>query len=766
MPSNSRTEAAGGSSPSPGPRSSADGWGVALAAIGILLSALAAYRNSFGGPFILDDPLAITGNPTIKHLGSALFPPHGSPVSGRPLLNLTFALNYALGGYRVWGYHALDLVIHAMAALTLFGIVRRSLERPALGGLSGWDALLPAFLAAVLWTVHPLQTEAVTYVSERAESLMAFFYLQVLYLFVRGADSGRPTPWLAASVLSCLLGALTKEIIATAPLLVLLYDRIFCSGSFREAWRMRWRYYAGLAAAWPLLALLMAGSGERSVGFGHGISPWEYALTSARSVVLYLKLAVWPHPLVLDYGTQILRHPAEAAPFAIVLALFLAFAALSFRRWPAIGFACAWFLLVLAPTSSFVPVGGQPMAEHRMYLPLAAIVAAVVLGLWRLAGRGSLVLLLAAAAGLGWMSFQRNKDYRSAQAIWSDTVAKVPGSARAHAYYGLALSDVPGCLPQAISEYEAALRIDPGMGEVHNNLGDALAHTPGRSRESIAQFEEAIRIDPANVVAHYDLGVALAGVPGRLQEALSQFDAALRINPGFAPAHNNKGIALAGIPGRLPEAMAEYETALRIDPDFAEAHNDRGAALAGVPGRELDAIADYRAAIRIKPDYPEAHENLGIALAALPGRMPEAISEYEAAIRIRPDDPAAHNKLGIALADTPGRLDEAIAHFRDAIRIDPNFFAAHDNLALALSKVPGRMAEAISEYETALRIKPDDAEGHNNLGIALASFPARLPEAVAQFEEALRIRPDYAAARDNLDLARQMLGRTQEDRKP
>lgn len=756
MPNSSRPESAAPPFPPSGAHAPLVRWaaGVAVAA-----AALAVYRNTLGGPFILDDLLSIPSNPSIKHLGSGIFPPAGSPVSGRPLLNLTLAANYALGGYRVWGYHALNLSIHILAGITLFGLVHRTLERTPLGARFGAHAVPLALLVAVLWTVHPLQTEAVTYVSERAESLVGLFSLLTLYLFSRGADSGRPMPWLAASVLACLLGALTKEIIATAPLLVLLYDRTFCAGTFRGALRARWRYYAGLAAAWPLLAWLMAGSGNRGIGYGHGISPWEYALTSVRSVALYLKLAFWPQPLVFDYGTHVVRHPSEVALPAAALAALLAFAAYSLRRWPAVGFAWAWFFVALAPTTSFVPLGGQPMADHRMYLPLAALVAMAVLGGWRLAGRGSFVLFGALAIGLGCLSYQRNKDYGSASQIWSDTVAKVPQSARAHAYYGLALSDIPGCLPQAISQYEEALRIDPAAGEVHNNLGDALARSPGRIGDAIAQFEEALRIDPENVVAHYDLGVALAGIPGRIPEAIAQFDAALRINPDFAPAHNDKGIALATIPGRTPEAISEYQAALRINPDFAEAHNDLGVALAGMPGRGQEAIAEYRAAIRLRPDYPDAHENLGIALAATPGGAAEAIAEFEEAIRIRPQDAQTRNKLGIALAESPGRLEDAMAQFREAIRVDPGLAAAHDNLALALAKA-GRTAEAIAEYEAAIRIKPDDADGHNNLGIALAGLPGRLPEAIAQFEEALRIRPDYAAARENLDLARQMLVRS------
>jgi tetratricopeptide (TPR) repeat protein len=622
--------------------------GTLLAGAAIALAALAAYSDSFSGPFVLDDAAAISANPTIGHLWNAFSPPAKGPVSGRPLLNFTFAANYTLGGYRVWGYHALNLLVHVLAGLTLFGIVRRTLSKPALAGRYGHDALLLALVVAVIWTVHPVQTEAVTYISERAESLMGLFYLLTLYLFVRGMDSGRPAPWRVLSVLACILGALTKETIATAPLLVLLYDRTFGAGSFRGALRARWRYYLGLAASWPLLAWLSMGLAKRGIGFGYGVTWWDYALTSCRSVAIYLKLAVWPHPLVFDYGADIVRNPIAIAPYAAILAAFIALTAVALRRWPAFGFACASFLLILLPTTSVVPLALLPVAEHRMYLSLAAVAGAAVLGLYACMGRWSLIPLAAVAIALGTLTFQRNRDYGSAVAIWRDTAAKRPGNARAHNGYGFVLSGIPGSRDQAISEYEAALRIDPGLAEAHNNLG-----------------------------------IALAGIPGRLPEAVDQYRAAIRINPGFAQAHNDLGAALAGVPGREREAIEEYEAALRIDPDYAEAHNNLGIALAATPALLPDAIAHFRAALRVNPGYVEAHENLGMALAGIPGRLPEAISEYEEALRIRPGDAQAHNNLGIALANSPGRLPEAVAQFEEALRILPGYADARGNLEIA-----------------------------------------------------------------------------------
>jgi tetratricopeptide (TPR) repeat protein len=767
-------------------------WGTLLASGGIMLVALMAYHNSFSVPFMLDDPSAIRDNPTIRHLGSALFPPPDATTGGRPLLNFTFALNYAWGGMDVWGYHALNLLIHTLTGLALFGIVRRTLLRPAIsecgrGALTPQAALtrgdgtpptLLALVVAVIWVVHPLQTEAVTYISQRAESLMGLFYLLTLYCFVRSVDETgerqqargerpeketldpkviRPLAsrlWSLASVFACLLGALSKEIIVTAPVMVFLYDRTFFAGSFREAWRQRWPYYLGLAGTWLLLARLMTGLNQRGTGFDYGVTWWNYALTSCRSVVLYLKLAIWPHPLVFDYGVDVIRHATDALPYALpyalMLVLLLAGTVMALWRRPVVGFAGAWFLLILAPTTSIVPVVGQPMAEHRMYLPLAAVIALVVLGSCTWAGRRCAWMLLAFALVLGFLTERRNEAYRNPLTFWRELVALQPDNARAHDNLGTVLLGLPDRLPDAMAQFEAAVRISPNAVEAHNDLGYALAQIPGRLPEAIAEFQAALQINPDFAKAHFNLGNALMQTPGRSAEAIAQFEAAVRINPDLMDAHHNLGNALMQIPDRVPEAIAEYEAALRIDPDSADTHYNLGNALMNVPGRAQEATAEYEAALRINPNFAKAHFNLGNVLMIIPGRSAEAMAEYEAALRINPNFAEVHNALGWALSSDPEKLPDAIAHFEAAVRIKPDYADAHHNLANALMNIPGRLPDAIAEYEAVLRINPDEAEVHNNLGCALSNTPGRLSEAMAHFQAAVRIKPDYAEAHENL----------------
>jgi tetratricopeptide (TPR) repeat protein len=655
--------------------------------------AIAAYCRTFSVPLLLDDLPSIAENPSIRHWSSALWPPVNSTTCGRPVLNLSLAVNYAISGTALWSYHLANLAIHALAGLTLFGIIRRMLAPQRVP-----NANLVAFSAALFWTLHPLQTEAVTYVVQRAESLMGLFYLLTVYGFIRYAEeqstagpiggapakkAAGPGLWAALSVLACILGMATKEVMASAPLMVLLYDRTFLAGSFREAWRRRWRVYAGLAATWLIPAILVPSTHGRNgtAGFGSGVSWWGYALTQFPSIVRYLRLSVWPHPLVFDYGTEWVRVSwAILLPAAVVLGLAGASAWALFRPglfWRSLGFAGVWFFAILAPTS-LIPGNRQTAAEHRMYLALIPVAVLGAIGIYRWLGRAALPVSLALGALLFGLTVQRNEQYRSEIDLWRDTVAEKPGNPWAHNSLGVALERIPGRLNEAIVQWKEALRLKPDLAEAHNDLGNALG-VEGRIPEAIAQYEEALRVIPNVAEVHNNLGYLLSSQPGRRTDAIAQYEEALRLKPDFAKAHLNLGNAL--IPeGRTQEAIAQYEAALRVDPDYAEAHSNLGVALQMMPGRINDAIAQYKEALRLKPDYAEAHGNLGVALETIPGRMNDAIAQYEEALRLNPDFAAIHLRIAMALLKSTGRGNEARAHLETVLRLQPGNQAARQVL--------------------------------------------------------------------------------------
>jgi len=758
------------------PRADWPGW---ISGAIIAAGTCAVYGRTLAVPLLLDDNKSIAENLSIRQF-RPLWPvlmPKGDFIEGRPLINLSYALNYASGGTAVHGYHLVNLAIHVLAGLTLFALVRRTLQRPGMAERFGSAATPLALAVSAIWTWHPVVTESVTYISQRAESLMGLFYLLTLYGFVRYAETdaaGTPRtdeergletastpfsfqvssfrlPFAILSVGACFLGMATKEVMVTAPIIVFLYDRTFVSGSFAAAWRRHRGVWLALAATWIPLAYLILGLNDRGGGkLGQGALWWAYGVTECRVIVEYLLLALWPHPLVFDYGPFVPPHLGELWPYVLVLGLLLAATIVALRRAPKVGFAACWFFLILAPVSSIVPVVGQPMAENRLYLPLAGVVALVVLGAFALAGRWSLLAFAVIAAGLGAASFARNLDYLSEQSIWSDTLTKRPDNARAHNNLGVVLTRLPGRRDDAIAQFETALRLNPNFAEAHNGLANLLEEMPGRLDDAVVQLQEAVRLEPGYAEAHNNLGNAYLKMPGRLNDAIDQYGQALRLNPDFAEAHNNLGNAYLKVPGRLDDAIAQYEEAIRLKPDYPQAHHNLGAAWLKVPGRSDDAVAEFQDELRLRPDDAGARYNLGNALLGMPGRLDDAIAEFEEAIRLKPDFADARNNLGEALSRVPGRLDDAIAQYREALRLKPDFAEAHANLGNAFLATPGRLGEAVAQYEEAVRLEPGLAGTHNNLGEALLRTPGRLDDAITQYREALRLQPDYAEARYNL----------------
>jgi tetratricopeptide (TPR) repeat protein len=507
---------------------------------------------------------------------------------------------------------------------------------------------------------------------------VGLFYLLTLYAFIRGStqQAAGPGPaalaWMALSWLACLMGMATKEVMVTVPVVVLLYDRTFVAGTFVEAWHRRKTYYLALASTWILLGVLLLGAGNRggTIGESTGVTHWQYALCKCRGLVHYIRLAFWPTGQVFDYGSDFVHGLGEVAPEALVDLTMLAATATALYRKPALGFLGAWFFVILAPTSSFVGGTRQMLAEHRMYLSLAAVVALAVIGLHAWLGRRALVACLLCAALLGGLTFRRNEAYRDDLSIWGDTVAKRPGNAKAQNALGYYLLCAQR-FQEAIAHLEEALRTAPDYADAENNLGIALRGV-GRADEAIAHFRNVLARRPGFVQARYNLGDALFRVPGGEDGAIAQYEAAFRIEPVNSLEHYHYGLSLAYLPGRLPGAVAQFEEALRENPDYEEAHYNLAVALATMPGREDQAIHHYEEALRLNPGNFDAHVNLGVLLAGLPSRRSEAVRQLRAAIGINPDSWMAHVDLAIALVQQPGQESEAREQCAEAMRLNPD----------------------------------------------------------------------------------------------
>lgn len=680
----------------------------------LVFADLAVYANSFHGVFLFDDANAIVENPHLRKLWPPWYPlaaPPDASTVRRPVASLSLAINYALGGLDVVGFHLFNLAVHALVTLLLFGLISRTLALPAFRGRFDRSARWLAAAIVLVWTVHPLLTDAIDYVAQRTELLWALFLLLTLECLVRSDASKRPARWHGAAVASCALGMGSKEVMIVAPLLVLLYDRSFLAGSFRQALSVRRSLYVGLAATWALLAGLMVLTPfEHLVGFGFAsYTPFEHALTQSGVILHYLRLAFWPSPLVLDYdGWPIARSLGDALPAAAAMLALLALALWSLRRHPRAGFLGAWFFLILAPSSSILPTPTEIAAERRMYMPLVAVVALVVIGghaaAERLARRGSDGarkspttgspdgarplraaleggVVLAVAAALGFATIHRNADYRDAIHMWRDVLAKRPDSPGARVSLGTLLAK-RGEHDEAIRLYEEALRLRPNWSLVHANIGVSLREV-GRGDEALGAFREAVRLKPDWNKGRDMLARTLAE-KGETDEAISHFKEIVRRDPAANEARNSLGSLLASR-GERAEAIVQFREAIERNPDVPEVHFNLGLALVG-EGKVSEGIEEFREAARLHRGYAEAHHALALALVH-EGRLDEALLHAQEAVKLKPADPTPRRTLG-GLLERAGRLGEAIEHYRALVRLTPESAEALNNLAWALATNP------------------------------------------------------------------------------
>lgn len=586
---------------------------------------IAAYANVWDGPFLYDDHASITENPNIRHL----WPPWRTvsvgdrgdiTIAGRPVAAYTFALNYAISGLRIWSYRVTNVAIHVASALLLFGVLRRTLARLGNKHLTDAASLL-SFGIALLWAVHPVHPASVTFVVQRVESLAGLLLLTTLYCSARGFRSAHPRGWYGAAIAASALGMGTKEIAVVGPILVLLYDRSFDSGSFAAALRQRTGLYCGLALTWLLLAAITAVSPRVSMAAQalEGGGPWEYLRIQAWAIVHYLSVSFWPAALALDYGG-----PATGACFAtpplqtllngaVVVALVIG-TLLALRRAPAIGFLGAWFFLLLAPSSSVIPIPQEAVAEHRLYLPLAAVATLSVLALHAVGSRlrpvrRPAVLVLAtalgAAAALGWLTYQRNALFADEVRLWRTDVAHRPDNARNRTSLGFALAE-RGRMTEAIECFQTSIEIAPRFAEAHHNLGAAYFRAR-RYAEAEAAYRRAIDLPPPSARSHFNLAEVLFA-QGRASEAIAEYRAAADLSPQAYEPRAKLG-ALLYVEGRIDEAVAAFEAALRIRPHDAKLHNQTGIAYARL-GRMDQAVAHFHAALAIDPAFPDARLNL------------------------------------------------------------------------------------------------------------------------------------------------------------
>ncbi len=678
------------------------GWRAAI----LVALALLAYLPLWHAGFVWDDDTMLTGNRLIG-AGDGLrqFWFTRNAQDYWPVTSTTLWLEWRLWGLNPLGYHLTNLALHLAEVFLLWSVLQR-LRIPG------------AWLAALLFAVHPMNVESVTWIAQRKNLMALLFALLTVRWFIgavfaetsaapsavvpqSGAKADPPSKasapafsncWYWLSLLAFTLAMLSKGSVAPLPLVL--------AGMI--AWRRR-PTSSDLLRLLPFFAVagVLAvvdvwfqrhGTHEiiRSAGF------LERLLGAGGVIWFYLFKALWPARLMFVYPQWHIRTGDLLwwLPLLGALGLTVLLYRLARRdrlrppdgsgsaagRGRATLFAWGYFCVSLVPVLGFTDVYFMKfslVADHYAHLALIGVVAWVAFvadGLQRRAGaaaRLGLTVLIAAAIGsLTTLTWRQNRMYRDSLVLYRTILQQNPECWMAHNNLAIALAKQPGGLPEAVAHYEEAARINPHEAYVQNDLAQALAQLPGRLPEALDHYEQALRINPDYAEAHNNLAVTLGKIPGRLPEALDHYEQALRINPDFAQAHTNLAFELEKLPGRLPEAVAHYEQAARVTPNDANVQNDLAVALAKLPGRLPDAVAHFELALRLNPGDADLHYNLANQLMKLPGRLPDAIAQYGEALRIRPDFTAAHYNAAMAEAKS-GRYEEAVRHLQRVLELEP-----------------------------------------------------------------------------------------------
>ena len=655
------------------------------------------YSNSLKVPFYFDDTLRIEENPhirltklSLKKIVNAAFNEVSSKK--RPVGNITFALNYYFHQYKLKGYHIVNITIHLLSGIFLYLFIKNTLSIPWLTSKYDHPEAI-AFFAALLWLVHPLHTQSVTYIIQRLNSMAAMFYMLSFWLYVKGRlapENAKRWPWYAGSALAGILALGSKENAAMLPLFIFLYEWYFFQDLNRDWLKRHLKYAFGVVILFSLIALIYLGTNpfEKLKSLNdyahHEFTLTERVLTQSRVVIYYLSLLAYPHPsrLNLDYDFTLSHSLID--PVTTLLSLCIIFGLIGLAVYTAkkerlLSFCILWFFGNLVIESSVIPLA--IIFEHRTYLPSMLVsLLAVTLGYRYIKYKWSgVALVLVAAIVFSFWTYQRNNIWRDPVALWCDCVKKSPQKSRPHNNLGAAL-DEQDRTEEAIEHYLQALRIKPDNEKAHNNLGNAL-EKQGHAEEAVEHYLQALRIKPDFEKALNNLGTALEK-QGRTEEAVEHYLQALRIKPDYEKAHYNLGIALDK-QGRSEEAIDHYLQALRIKPDFEKAHYNLGIAL-GKQGYTEEAIDHYLQALRIKPDYVDAHYNLGIALYKQ-GRTEEAVEHYLKALSIEPEFIEALNNLALVYM-LKNENDKALALFTKLTALQPNNAGHLYNLACIYSR--------------------------------------------------------------------------------
>lgn len=645
------------------------------------LCAVWAYHGALDGKFVFDDVPSVTDNSSLLTVGGfwdAAFGDKQSPISNRPVVCLTLALNYWWGGLEPRGYHVFSLAVHALNSILLVLVLRRTLIAPNLGGAyAPAQATWMATAIAAVWAVHPLGVDSVTYVTQRTTLVMSFFILLTLYGTLRSAtDAERPTFWKWFTVAMCALALMSKEEAAALPILVILFDRAFLYDSFESSFSKRGGLYGALAATWLLLiACVIAGPKNPTVGFNTvpRLNALEWLMTQSRVLVQYLRLTIWPSPLIATYDWPFVRNPGDVVGYGIAILLLLGGTGLLWVFRPPWAWLGAMFFLLLAPTSSIMPIVSEAIAERRMYLPMLALVIPAMLGVMWVGERISRAMFGPSPLRGAWLVvplavlvyFESAETARYARVfdndmtLWTDVASKNELKNRSFLAGSILLGCAKPWLDQgrydkAIPLLEEAVECEAPTVDMLVNMAAAYVDIKKYDKAE-DYYQRAFRVDPnhSNALSNYGkmmLDLYQADPPEkrlgpndpRMQKAYEMGKRAIAINPRNTTYYNNFG-SIAYHLGRVQEADQAWLAALQLDPNNLNAATNRAAVLAQ-SGRINEAVQTFEAIYHRNPQIDGVLINLVQAYVQM-GNKQAALQRVQNTLNINPNHATARALL-------------------------------------------------------------------------------------------------------------------------
>lgn len=655
----------------------------------ILLTVLVCvlYGSTLFHSFHYDDIPSILEKPWIRGLDK--IPDLLTQWNIRPVLVFSFNINHAISGFNVWSYHVVNILLHLGVVFLVYRLafqILKFLERCGKKPPALWSPI--PYLAAVIFAVHPLATQSVTYISSRSSLLATLFYLATIILFFKAFDAtrkkeGEPYRWtFIAAGLCLLLGALSKEIIVSIPAILFLYHYYFYSGETFRKW-ITCAYAPILLVGMPIVIFIVwrvfSQGGILPTGETY-LSGATYFLTQSFVIPFeYFWKMLFPINQSIDVNFPIRSDWGVLANYAGFLALGIFVVALcrvtSVSR--VAGFGLVWMLITILPTSSFVPLHDVAV-EHRTYLPLvgyALFLAATLHGLAKLLLQKRMlchctqILTVAIIVCYGLLLVNRNAVWKNEITLWSDAKEKAPGLVRPYNNLGQAYDQRREYL-KAIREFEAALKIQPNYVFALSNLGNVY------------------------------------GKMNNFPQAIDKFRRVLALQSDYAPAHYNLARALQAV-SKPGEALAHYHKAILLVPHFEQAIYNY-ALLAMQMGKREEAVKYFGKFIDLKPTSERGYFGLGNTYLLM-GKFDEAEQSFHQALQVKPDYLLA--LINLAMAQTQAdHIDQALASYQDIMKRSPGIAGVHKNLGLIYAQHKNDPAQAIQHFEESLRLAPNQPE--------------------------------------------------------